>query len=54
MYYQYGGKVVFIDLHIHEKNFSKLISETDVCVTSIEDGLDLLLLPKRLIATLRG
>ena len=33
---------------------SKLISETDVCVTSIEDGLDLLLLPKRLIATLRG
>jgi len=33
---------------------SRLISETDVCVTSIEDGLDLLLLPKRLIATLRG
>lgn len=33
---------------------SKLIGETDVSVTSIEDGLDLLLLPKRLIATLRG
>lgn len=33
---------------------SKLIVETDVCVTAIEDGLDLLLLPKRLIATLRG
>ncbi len=33
---------------------SKLIGHTDVCVTSIEDGLDLLILPKRLIATLRG
>ena len=33
---------------------SKLIGATDVCVTSIEDGLDLLLSPKRLIATLRG
>ena len=33
---------------------SKLIQETDVCVTSIEDGLDLLRCPKRLIATLRG
>ena len=37
-----------------EGAFSKLIQETDVCVTSIEDGLDLLLKPKRLIATLRG
>ena len=33
---------------------SKLIAETDVSVRSIEDGLDLLLKPKRLIATLRG
>ena len=33
---------------------SKLIGETDVTVTSIEAGLDLLLSPKRLIATLRG
>ena len=33
---------------------SKLIGETDVSVTSIEDGLDLLRFPKRLIATLRG
>ena len=33
---------------------SKLIQETHVCVTSMEDGLDLLLKPKRLIATLRG
>lgn len=33
---------------------SKLISETDICVTSIVDALDLLILQKRLIATLRG
>lgn len=33
---------------------SKLIPATDVCVTSIVDALDLLRLPKRLIATLRG
>ena len=33
---------------------SKLISETDICVTSIIDALDLLILQKRLIATLRG
>ena len=33
---------------------SKLISETDICVTSIMDALDLLILQKRLIATLRG
>ena len=33
---------------------SKLILETDICVTSIIDALDLLLFPKRCIATLRG
>lgn len=33
---------------------SKLISATDICVTSIIDALDLFILPKRLIATLRG
>lgn len=32
----------------------KLLGEADVCVRSIEDALDLLLYPKRLIATLRG
>ena len=32
----------------------KLLGEADVLVKSIEDGLDLLLKPKRLIATLRG
>lgn len=31
-----------------------LMSEADVCVHKIEDALDLLLYPKRLIATLRG
>lgn len=33
---------------------SRLLGETDVCTRSIEDALDLLLCPKRLIATLRG
>ena len=33
---------------------SKLLAETDVCVTSIRNALDLLLVPKRCIATLRG
>ena len=33
---------------------SALLQESDICVTSIEDGLDLLLNPKRIIADLRG
>ena len=33
---------------------AKLLLESDICVTSIEDGLDLLLNPKRIIADLRG
>ena len=33
---------------------SKLLSESDICVTSIENALDLLLNPKRIIADLRG
>ena len=33
---------------------SRLLRETDITVTSIEDALDLLLLPKRIIASLRG
>lgn len=37
-----------------EGAYGKLLAETDVCVTSILDGLDLLENPKRLIATLRG
>ena len=38
----------------NEGAYSQLITQTDICVTSILDGLDLLLKPKRLIATLRG
>lgn len=37
-----------------EGAYGRLIAQADVCVTSMEDGLDLLLKPKRLIATLRG
>lgn len=37
-----------------EGMYSGLISEADVCVHKMEDALDLLLYPKRLIATLRG
>ena len=37
-----------------EGAFSGLIAETDVTVCTIEDALDLLIKPKRLIATLRG
>ena len=33
---------------------SKLLAESDICVKTIEDGLDLLLNPKRIIADLRG
>lgn len=34
--------------------YSKLITETHISVKTIENGLELLLKPKRLIATLRG
>ena len=37
-----------------EGSYGKLFTQVHICVTSIEDGLDLLLKPKRLIATLRG
>lgn len=37
-----------------EGMYGKLIREADVCVRSMEEGLDLLLNPKRLVATLRG
>ena len=33
---------------------SRLLGEADVCTRSIEDALDLLLYPVRLVATLRG
>ena len=34
--------------------YSKLITQTNITVKTIENGLELLLKPKRLIATLRG
>lgn len=37
-----------------EGAYAKLVGNTDICVTSINDALDLLAYPKRLIATLRG
>lgn len=37
-----------------EGAYGKMLTQVHVCVTSIEDGLDLFLKPKRLIATLRG
>ncbi len=37
-----------------EGTYGKLLSQVHICVTSIEDALDLFLKPKRLIATLRG
>lgn len=37
-----------------EGMYGRLLAEADVCVHCMEDALDLLCLPKRLIATLRG
>lgn len=37
-----------------EGGYSRLMQDADICVTSIVDGLELLLKPKRLVATLRG
>lgn len=37
-----------------EGMYGRLFAEADVCVHRIEDALDLLCYPKRLIATLRG
>ena len=37
-----------------EGMYGKLAMEADICVRSMEEGLDLLLHEKRLIATLRG
>ena len=37
-----------------EGMYGRLLENSDICVTSIEDGLDLLLNPKRIIADLRG
>lgn len=37
-----------------EGMYAGLLKEADICVRSIEDGLDLLLNPKRVIADMRG
>lgn len=37
-----------------EGAYGKLAAQSDICVSSIVDGLDLLLKPRRLIASLRG
>ena len=37
-----------------EGMYGGLIREADVCARSIEEALDLLLTPERLVATLRG
>ncbi len=37
-----------------EGMWGRLLRETDICTRSIEDALDLLVYPKRLIAALRG
>lgn len=37
-----------------EGMYAGLLREADICVSSIEDGLDLLLYPKRIIADMRG
>ncbi len=37
-----------------EGAYGKLIDKADICVTSMDDALDLLIKTKRLVATLRG
>lgn len=50
----FKGAALSIAIMGKEGMCSALLKESDICVTSIEDGLDLLLYPKRLIADLRG
>ena len=49
-----SGSALSIAVMGTEGAYGKLLSECDVCTTSIADALDLLMLPKRLVATLRG
>ena len=51
MFHQAALSIAIMDT---EGMCSKLLLESDICVTSIEKGLDLLLNPKRIIADLRG
>lgn len=50
----FQGAALSIAIMDTEGMCSALLQESDICVTSIEKGLDLLLNPKRIIADLRG
>lgn len=50
----FQGAALSIAIMGTEGMCSALLNESDICVTSVEDGLDLLLHPKRIIADLRG
>jgi len=50
----FQGAALSIAIMDTEGMCSALLNESDICVKSIEDGLDLLLNPKRIIADLRG
>ena len=50
----FRGAALSIGIMDTEGMCGALLNESDICVKSIEDGLDLLLNPKRIIADLRG
>ncbi len=50
----FQGAALSVAIMSTEGLCSALLNESDICVTSIEDGLDLLLYPKRIVADLRG
>ncbi len=50
----FQGAALSIAIMDTEGMCSALLRESDICVTSIENGLDLLLNPKRIVADLRG
>lgn len=50
----FQGAALSIAIMDKEGMCSALLGASDICVTSIENGLDLLLNPKRIVADLRG
>lgn len=50
----FEGAALSIGILDREGAYGRLLQMADLCVCSAEDGLDLLLYPKRLIAGLRG
>ena len=50
----FAGAALAVAILDTEGMCAKLLSESDISVRSIEEGLDLLLNPKRIIADLRG